>query len=68
MAHNVPAVYDVLPARISKRKSVQYILTPLLRLQGWQNVATQNTTKGESPTGVLRSPSRRKAAKRKQTC
>jgi hypothetical protein len=32
------------------------------------NVAEQNTTKGVSPTGVLRSPSRRKAAKQLQTC
>jgi hypothetical protein len=31
-------VYDGLTARISKRKSIKSILTPLLRLQGWQTV------------------------------
>jgi hypothetical protein len=39
IAHNVPAVYDVLVARISKRKGGKSILTPALRLQGNQNVA-----------------------------
>jgi hypothetical protein len=39
MAHNGPAVYDVLAARTGKRKGVQSILTPPLRLQGGQNVA-----------------------------
>jgi hypothetical protein len=38
MAYNVPAVYDVLVARISKRKGDKSILTPPLRLQGVQNV------------------------------
>jgi hypothetical protein len=35
---------------------------------GAKNVAEQNTIKGVSPTGVLRSPSRRKAAKQLQSC
>ena len=39
LAHNVPAVYDVLAARTGKRKGMQSILTPPLRLQGGQNVA-----------------------------
>jgi hypothetical protein len=38
MSHNVPAVYDVLDARISKRKGDKSILNPPLRLQGVQNV------------------------------
>jgi hypothetical protein len=31
-------------------------------------VVEQNTTKALAPTGILRNPSRRKAAKRIQTC
>jgi hypothetical protein len=34
MSHNVPAVYEVLGARIRKRKGGQSILTPPLRFQG----------------------------------
>jgi hypothetical protein len=41
IAHNVPAVYDVWAARISKRKGVQYILTQPLRLQGGPNVGEE---------------------------
>jgi hypothetical protein len=39
-------------------------------LRAQKNVLEQNTTKGKgvSPTGVLRKPSRRKAAKHKQSC
>jgi len=43
---NVSVVCDGLSARISKRKGVQSIFTPTLRLQGWQNVLEQNRTKG----------------------
>jgi hypothetical protein len=39
MSHNVLAVYDVLAARMIKRKGVPSILTLSLRLQGGQNVA-----------------------------
>jgi hypothetical protein len=39
IAPNVRAVYDVLAARIGKRKDIKSILTPPLRLQGDQNVA-----------------------------
>jgi hypothetical protein len=35
MAYNVPAVYDVLPARIRALRSI----VPQERDQGWQNVA-----------------------------
>jgi hypothetical protein len=38
IAHNVLAVYEVLGARISKRKGVKSILNPPLRLQGTQNL------------------------------
>jgi len=34
IAHNVSAVYEVLGARIGKRKGIQSILTPPLRFQG----------------------------------
>jgi len=37
-------------------------------LQGLQNVAEQNRVEGDSPTGVLCSPSHRQAAKQLQTC
>jgi hypothetical protein len=33
-----------------------------------KNVAEKNRAKGDSPTAVFRSPSRRQAAKRIQTC
>jgi hypothetical protein len=38
MTHNVLGVNDVWAARIGKRKGVQFILTPPLRLQGGPNV------------------------------
>ncbi|WP_461252695.1 hypothetical protein [Treponema sp. R8-4-B8] len=37
-------------------------------LRAQKNVAEQNPTKGVSPTGALRSPSRRQAAMRLPTC
>ena len=37
-------------------------------LRAQKNVLEQNHTKGASPTAVLRKPSRRKAAKHKQSC
>jgi hypothetical protein len=37
-------------------------------LRAKKNVLEQNRTKGVSPAAVLRKPSRRKAAKRIQTC
>jgi hypothetical protein len=37
ISHNVPAVYDVLPARTRALRSKD---------QGWQNVAEKNRTKG----------------------
>jgi hypothetical protein len=37
ISHNVPAVYDVLPARIRALRSKD---------QDWQNVAEKNRTKG----------------------
>jgi hypothetical protein len=46
ISHNVPAVYEVLSARIDKRKGVQYILNPPLRLQGTQNLAERKPHKG----------------------
>jgi hypothetical protein len=59
IAHNVPAVYDVLRLRIRALRNKD---------QQPQNVAEKKTTKGASPTGFFRSPSRRKAAKHIQTC
>jgi hypothetical protein len=59
MAHNVLAVYDVFAVAIKAMQSIS---------SNRKNVAEQNTTKGVSPTGVLRSPSRRKAAKHIQSC
>jgi len=59
MSHNVPAVCDVFLCAIKEMRSIS---------STQKNVAEQNATKGVSPTGVLRSPSRRKAAKRIQTC
>jgi hypothetical protein len=49
MLFNVLAVYEVLGARIGKRKCVQYILTPPLRLQGTQNLAEKKPHKGCMP-------------------
>jgi hypothetical protein len=46
---NVLAVYEVLGARISKRKGVQSILTLPLRLQGTQNLAERKPHKGRKP-------------------
>jgi hypothetical protein len=51
IAHNVPAVYDGLSARMSKRKGTQSILTPPLRLQGWQTVA--EVLRGNEAAGRL---------------
>jgi hypothetical protein len=59
MAYNVPAVYDVFAVAIKELRS---------NSSNRKNVAEQNTTKGISPTGVLRSPSRRQASKHIQTC
>jgi hypothetical protein len=59
ISYNVPAVTDVFLRPKRKTRSV---------LRAQENVAEQNTTKGVSPTGVLCSPSRRKAAKQLQTC
>jgi hypothetical protein len=59
ISHNVPVVYDVFAVAIKELRS---------NSSNRKNVAEQNTTKGVSPTGVLRSPSRRKAAKHIQSC
>jgi hypothetical protein len=59
MSINVLAVTDVFAVAIKELRS---------NSSNRKNVAEQNTTKGVSPTGVLRSPSRRKAAKQLQSC
>jgi hypothetical protein len=46
MSPNVLAVYEILDARIDKRKGVQSILNPPLRLQGTQNLAERKPHKG----------------------
>ena len=48
MLHNVPAVCDGFAVAIEERGAFQQP----------QTVVEQNTTKGASPTGVLRNPSR----------
>jgi hypothetical protein len=58
MAHNVPAVDDVLAARISKCGA----------FAGRTKCGGEKPHKGHRPTAVFRSPSRLLAAKRKQTC
>jgi hypothetical protein len=50
MAYDVPAVYDVLRLRIRALRSKD---------QQPQNVAEKKPTKGVSPTGFFRNPSRR---------
>jgi hypothetical protein len=49
MSSNVPAVYEVLGARISKHKGGQSILTPTLCLQGTQNLG--GVSRGSEPEG-----------------
>ena len=58
MSHNVPAVYDVFVVAIKEREAFQQP----------QKCGGAKYHKGRSPTGVLCSPSRRKAAKHIQTC
>jgi hypothetical protein len=57
IAPNVPAVYDVLAARISK----------CVAFAGRTKCGGEKPHKGRSPTAVFRSPSP-EGAKRKQTC
>jgi hypothetical protein len=59
MALNVPAVYDVFAVAIKELRS---------NSSNRKNVAEKKPTKGVSPTGFFRSPSRRKVAKHIQTC
>jgi len=47
MAHNVPVVCDVFAVAIKELRS---------NSSNRKNVVEQNTTKGASPTGVLRNP------------
>jgi len=59
LAHNVPAVTDVFLFAIRKLRS---------SFSQTKKCGGAKQHKGRSPTVVLRSPSRRKAAKRLQTC
>jgi hypothetical protein len=58
MAHNVPAVYDVFAVAIKEREAFQQP----------QKCGSEKPQSAYGLCAVFRSPSRRKAAKRKQTC
>ena len=73
MAHNVPAVYEVLGARKGKRKGVKSHSYPAFAFAGRTKSGGDKTAqRADSPAAVFRSPSRppnrRRRRKRKQTC